>query len=60
LLSSSGLTGRRDNGDATADEVSHQRRQAIEAAIEPMVLTYVPKVSSLLVIRQICADTHGH
>src|SRR6516225_1403913 len=37
-LSSSGLTGRRDNGDATADEVSHQRRQAIEAAIEPIVL----------------------
>src|SRR6516162_8860618 len=37
-LSSSGLTGRRDNGVATADEVSHQRRQAIEAAVEPMVL----------------------
>jgi hypothetical protein len=30
--------GRVDNGHATADQVSHQRRQAIELAVQPVVL----------------------
>ena len=29
---------RGDNGDATADEVGHERRQAIELAVQPVVL----------------------
>src|SRR5262245_26799571 len=37
-LNSGGRTGRSDNGDATADEVSHERRQAIVSAVQPIVL----------------------
>src|SRR5215510_14713844 len=37
-LSSSGRAGRSDNDDATADEVSHERRQAIVSAVQPIVL----------------------
>src|SRR5262245_44471694 len=37
-LNSSGRAGRSDNGDATADEVSHERRQAIVSAVQPIVL----------------------
>src|SRR5262245_7208001 len=36
-LNSSGRAGRSDNGDATADEVSNQRRYAIVSAVQPMV-----------------------
>jgi len=31
-------TGRGDHGHATADEVGHERRQAIELALQPVVL----------------------
>src|SRR6516162_6780780 len=37
-LGSGGVAGRNDNGDAAADEVSHERRQAIVSPIQPMVL----------------------
>jgi hypothetical protein len=30
--------GRRNHGHTTADQVSHQRRQAIELALQPVVL----------------------
>src|SRR5262245_54275880 len=36
-LSSSGRAGRSDNGDATADEVSHERRQSIDLIFAPAV-----------------------
>src|SRR5262249_34222846 len=39
-LGTSGLAGRSYNGDATADEVSHERRQAIVSAVQPMVLDH--------------------
>src|SRR5262249_60515429 len=32
------IANRRDNGDATADKVGHERRQAIVFAVQPMVL----------------------
>src|SRR6516162_3555662 len=37
-LGSGGVAGRNDNGNAAADEVSHERRQAIVSPIQPMVL----------------------
>src|SRR5262245_46687842 len=39
-LNSSGRAGRSDNGDATADEVSHERRKAIVSAVQPIVLDH--------------------
>src|SRR5262249_60333306 len=39
-LGTSGLAGRSYNGDATTDEVSHERRQAIVSAGQPMVLDH--------------------
>src|SRR5215468_2203324 len=36
-LSNGGLAGRSDNGYATTHEVSHERRQAIELALQPVV-----------------------
>src|SRR5262245_22794208 len=33
-------TGRYDSGHLSADEVSHERRQAIVSAIQPMVLDH--------------------
>src|SRR5215831_7604945 len=39
-LSNGGLTGRSDNGYATADEVSHERRQAIVSALQPVVFDH--------------------
>src|SRR5262249_36688753 len=36
-LGSGGVAGRSDNGDAAADEVSHERWQAIGSPIQPMV-----------------------
>ncbi len=35
---SKGAAGRGDNGHAAADEVGHQRRQAVVLAAEPVVL----------------------
>src|SRR5262249_44413896 len=32
------IANRSDNGDATADKVGHERRQAIVFAVQPMVL----------------------
>src|SRR5262249_61612201 len=37
-LGTSGLAGRSYNGDATADEASHERRREIVTAVQPMVL----------------------
>src|SRR5262249_10220092 len=37
-LSTGGLAGRSDNGYATTHEVSHERRQAIVSALQPVVL----------------------
>ena len=34
----SGVPGRRNHGHTTADQVSHQRRQAIILAVKPVVL----------------------
>src|SRR5262245_20860173 len=39
-LNSSGRAGCSDNGDATADEVSNERRYAIVSAVQPMVLDH--------------------
>src|SRR5262245_20995424 len=39
-LNSSGRAGRSDNGDATADEVSHERRKAIVSDVQPIVLDH--------------------
>src|SRR5262249_25632597 len=39
-LSASGDARRSDNGDATADEVSHERWQAIVSAVQPLVLDH--------------------
>src|SRR5262245_62332174 len=39
-LGTNGQAGRGDNGHATADEVSHERRQAIVPPIQPVVLDH--------------------
>jgi hypothetical protein len=39
-LSNGGLAGRSDNGYAPADEVSHERRQAIVSALQPVVFNH--------------------
>src|SRR5215813_1714149 len=39
-LSNGGLAGRSDNGYAPADEVSHERRQAIVSALQPVVFDH--------------------
>ncbi|HJZ33565.1 MAG TPA: hypothetical protein VKF35_20765 [Hyphomicrobiaceae bacterium] len=39
-LSASGDARRSDNGDATANEVSHERRQAIVLPLQPVVLDH--------------------
>src|SRR5262245_10781600 len=39
-LNTSGRAGRSDNGDATADKLSHKRRQAIVLAVQPVVLDH--------------------
>jgi hypothetical protein len=37
-LGTNAESGRRDHGHTTADEVSHERRKAIELALQPVVL----------------------
>jgi hypothetical protein len=39
-LGTSGQAGRRDNGYVTADEVSHDRGQAVVMAVKPVVLDH--------------------
>ncbi len=55
-----GIVRRGDDGYATADEISHQRRQPIELAVQPVVLDcYIPVLDGAIFAQALAERSHS-
>src|SRR5262249_5123722 len=55
-----GIVGRGDDGNATVDQISHQRRQPIELAVQPVVLDcYIPILGEALFAQALAERSHS-